>query len=438
MDIEKIKQYLLDFQERDFLNLKKREIQLRDSSKIQTVIGARRVGKTYLLFNKIKELEERGIKRKQIIYLNFENPVLNEISYKEIKDIIGLHWSVFPEIVNQKLYLFIDEPQSIVRWELAIRELYDNYNCCLFITGSSSKLLSKEIATSLRGRSITTILLPLSFKEFFEFKNVSLDINKISSKSKSKIINYFEEFLQFGGYPEIVFEEYPNEKLKIIKDYFDMVIYKDLVERYNLKNINLIKWLINSLVNSVSKEASINKLYLNLKSQGLKLSKNTLYEYFSILEDSFFVFPLRKFDYSCRNEGLSIPKIYLNDIGFLNLYSLKNLGQRLENIVFLNLIRQINNSPLTKINYWKHSSDKEVDFIISEGKKIKSAIQVCYSLSDSNTNEREFGAMLLGLDYFKLKKGVIISNDYEDEKRINGKTIKIIPCWKWLLQNNIN
>jgi len=434
MDIEKIKQYLLDFQERDFLNLKKREIQIKDSSKIQTIIGARRVGKTYLLFNKIKELEEKGITREQIIYLNFENPVLNDVSYKEIKGIIELHWSVFPEIINKKIYLFIDEPQSIAKWELAIREIYDNYNCRLFITGSSSKLLSKEISTSLRGRSITTVLLPLSFKEFLEFKNFELDLNKISSKSKAKIAHYFEEFLQFGGYPEIVLEEDVNERLRIIKDYFDLVVYKDLVERYNVKNTNLIKWLMNSLTSSIAKEASINKFYLSLKSQSIKLSKNTLYEYFSMLEDSFFVFPLRKFDRSSKNENLSIPKIYLNDVGFLSLYSLKNFGQRLENIIFLNLIRQTKNSPLMKINYWKHSSGKEVDFIVSEGRKINSAIQVCYSLSGAKTNERELSALLLGLDHFKLKKGVIITKDYEDEKIVSGKTIKIIPAWKWLLE----
>lgn len=435
MDKEKIKQYLLDFQERKFLGLKKRDIQLKNSLKIQAITGARRVGKTYLLFNKIGELEEKGIPRKRMIYLNFENPVLNEISFKEIKEIIGLHWSIFPETMNQKIYLFIDEPQSIPKWELAIRELYDNYNCYLFITGSSSKLLSKEIATCLRGRSITIALLPLSFKEFLEFKNFEADVSKVSAKLEARIMNYFEDFLKFGGYPEIVLEKDMNEKLKIIKDYFDLTIYKDLVERYSLKNTRLIKLLINSLVSSTSKEFSVNKFYLDLKSRGIKLSKNTLYEYFSILEDSFFVFPLRKFDYSRKNEELSIPKIYLGDIGFLNLYSLENFGQRLENIVFLNLARQRNNFPLMNINYWKSSDDKEVDFIISNGKRIKSVIQVCYSLSDSKTSARELNSLLSCLDYFKLKEGVIITKDYEEKKKINGKTIKIIPCWKWLLEN---
>jgi len=436
MDEEKVKRYLMDFQEREFLNLRKREIQLGNSLKIQTVIGARRVGKTYLLFNKIKELEERGIERKQIVYLNFENPVLNGVSHKDIKEIVELHWSIFPEIINRKIYLFIDEPQSVPKWELAIRELNDDFNCRLFVTGSSSKLLSKEIATCLRGRLVTTTLLPLSFKEFLEFKDFKADVNKISTRSKARITNYFEEFLRFGGYPEIVFEKGSNEKLKIIKDYLDLTVYKDLVERYNLKNTRLIKWLIDSLMNSTAKEVSVSKLYLDLKSRGVKLSKNTLYEYFSVLEDSFFIFPLRKFDYSRRGEGFSIPKIYLGDVGFLNLYSLENFGQRLENIVFLSLARQMNNSPLIKVNYWKSAEGKEVDFIVSEGKKIKSAIQVCYSLLDDDTGERELNALLSCLDCFKIKKGLIITKDYEGEKKIKGKTIKIIPCWKWLLMNS--
>lgn len=433
MDKEKIKRHLMDFQEREFTNLKDRTLRLKDSSKILTVIGARRVGKTYLFFNKIKELEKKGIKRAQMIHLNFESPLLNEISYKEVKDIIELHWSVFPETIKQKLYLFIDEPQSIDKWELAVREIYDNFNCHIFITGSSSKLLSKEIATSLRGRSITNVLLPLSFKEFIYFKNFNIETDKLSTKSKAQLMNYLEEFLKFGGYPEIVLENDKNEKLKIMKDYFDLIIFRDLIERYNIKNTKIIKWLISYLTSSVAKEVSLNKIYLSLKSNGIKLSKNTLYEYFSMLEDSFFIFPIRKFEHSLKKEGFSIPKVYLDDIGFLNLFSIEDYGKRMENIYFLELLREKNTNPLIDIHYWKTSDGKEVDFIISKGRKIKSVIQLCYSLSDNKTKEREINSLLACLDYFKLKEGLVITKDEERIEKINGKTIKIIPLWKALL-----
>jgi len=434
MDKERIKRYLLDFQEKIFPNLKDRDIQLKESSKIQTVIGARRVGKTYLLFNKITELQNKGINKKQIIYLNFENPILNEVSCKEFGEIIELHWSLFPETIKQKLYLFIDEPQSIDKWELAVRELYDDYSCHIFITGSSSKLLSKEIMTSLRGRSISNVLLPLSFREFLNFKEMDLDIKKLSTKSKARLMNYLGEYLKFGGYPEIILENDINEKLKIIKDYFDLTIYKDIIDRYNIKNTRVVKWLINYLISSIAKEISLNKIYLNLKSRGTKISKNTLYEYFSMLEDSFFIFPLKKFEYSLKNENLSIPKVYVNDIAFLNLFSMEEYGKRMENIVLLEIIRKINKIPLIRVHYWKSPNRKEVDFVISEGKKVKMIIQVCYSLSDEKTKKREIDSLLMCLNYFKLKEGLIITIDEEGEKNINGKTIKLVPLWKWLLE----
>jgi len=434
MDKEKIKQYLLDFQEKKFKNIIERDIKIKTSEKIHSLIGARRVGKTYMLFNKINELEKEGIDKKQIIYINFESPILNDIVAKEIREILEIQFSLFPEIVNKKLYLFIDEPQVIDNWELAIRDLYDNFNSYIFITGSSSKLLSKEISTALRGRAIPLIIFPLSFEEFLKFKKEEFDINKLSTESKSKLKNYIEEYLSFGGYPEIVLEEEKEEKLKILKSYFDLIVYKDLIDRYKIKNTKIIKWLINYLMSSISKEISLNKIFLNLKSKGVKLSKNTLYDYFSILEDSFFISLLRKFDYSIKKEGLSIPKVYLNDIGFLNLFSEKDFGKKMENLVNLHLLIKKEKSPLKKIFYWKSSENKEVDFIISERQKVISAIQVCCSLNDIDTYEREVNSLISCLDFFKLKKGLIITRDLEKKEKIKGKEIEFIPLWKWLLQ----
>jgi len=436
MDSEKIKQYLLDFQERSFLEVKSRDLKIEASNKIQTIIGARRTGKTYLLYEKINELEKKGIKREQIIYLNFESPTLNDIYYKEIKDIIELHWSLFPEIIKERLYIFIDEPQTVDKWELAIREIYDNFNCYIFLTGSSSKLLSKEIATSLRGRCVTSLLLPLCFKEFLRFKEINFDVKKLSTKTKAKLRNKFNEYLIFGGYPEVVLEDNENEKIRILKDYFDLIIYKDIIDRYKIKDTNTIKWMIDYLVSSIAKETSINKIYKTLKSKQVKISKNTLYEYFSMLEDSCFILPLRKFDYSIKNENLSIPKIYLNDIAFLNLFTLENFGKRMENIVYLELVRKKREQPLLKINYWKTSDGKEVDFIIKKNEKIKQAIQVCYNMAGKRTKEREMKSLLECLDYFKLTEGLIITKNTKSEEIINKKRIKTIPIWQWLLDDH--
>lgn len=434
MDKEKIKQYLLDFQEKKVKDIFERDIEIKTSKKIHSIIGARRVGKTYLLFDKINKLEKEGINKKQIIYLNFESPILGEINYQEIRDILEIQFSLFPEIINQKLYIFIDEPQVVDKWELAIRDLHDNFDSYIFITGSSSKLLSKEISTTLRGRSVSLSVFPLSFKEFIRFRKGDFDINKLNTESKSRLKNNIEEYLSFGGYPEIVLETNKEEKLKILKSYFELVVYKDLVDRYNIKNTRIIKWLINYIVNSVSKEISLNKIFLNLKSRGIKLSKNTLYEYLSNLEDSFFVFLLRRFDYSIKREDLSIPKVYLNDVGILNLFSEKDFGKRMENIVYLNLLIEREKFPFREIFYWKSSENKEVDFIIRDKQKITSAIQVCYSLKNINTYEREINSLISCLESFNLNKGTIITNDEDKKEKIKGKDIEFIPLWKWLLK----
>jgi hypothetical protein len=423
----------MDFQGKDFSSIISRNIEIKPSNKIHTIIGPRRTGKTYLMYKLINDLKVSDINRNQMVYLNFENPLFYDLNFKQIREIIELHWSLFPETTNKKLHIFIDEPQVIKNWEVAIREIYDNFNCHIFITGSSSKLLSKEIATSLRGRAITTHLLPLSFKEFLKFRKFESNVNKLNTKEKAILSNLFDEYLKFGGYPEISLEQNETEKLKILKNYFDLVIYKDLIERYKITNTKLIKWFIDYLISSLTKETSINNVYNTLKSKQIKISKNTLYDYFSMLEDSFFIFPVRRFDYSIKNENLSIPKIYLNDHGFLNLFSIEEFGKRIENIVYLELLRKQHINPIQKINYWKSADNKEVDFIVGEGKNIKQAIQVCYDINDERTKQREITSLVRCLEYFKLKEGLIITRNTKSEEKVDGKKIRIIPIIEWLL-----
>ncbi len=191
------------------------------------------------------------------------------------------------------------------------------------------------------------------------------------------------------------------------------------------------------VVSSCSKEFSLNKHFLDLKSRGLKLSKGTLYEYFNALEDSFFAFSLKRFYHSKKSEDLSIPKVYLGDLSFLNLFSLENFGQRFENIVFLQLYRRTSNNPLLHMNYWQSiNGQHETDFIIQNGKKIKSAIQVCYNLDNQKTKEREIKGLLKCLQELKLDKGYIINDDIKKEEIINDKKIIYIPLWEWLLEED--
>lgn len=351
MDTELVKRYILDWRQRVVPVLKQREATLKETSRIQTVIGARRVGKTSMLYEKIHNLLAGGVMQDQILFLYLEDPLLYGITFKDFKTILEIHWSLFPESISKKLYIFMDEPQAVSNWELAVRGLHDEGNYALFITGSSSRLLSREIATSLRGRAHTTVVYPLSFREFIIFTGRSFDIEKISTKQKASLLHSLDAYLKFGGYPEVVLENDVNEKTVLLKDFFDLTIYKDIVDRYAIKNTHLIRWFINYLMTCIAKEVSVNKIFSTLKSTGQKVSKNTLYEYFSILEDCFFIATLRKHDYSVKNEGMSIPKVYLNDVGFLSLFSDHDYGKRLENTVAIELMRRKALRPLMNVNY---------------------------------------------------------------------------------------
>lgn len=433
MNEKNIEEYLYDFQKRTLPFIIKRDLSLAITKKIQSIIGPRRAGKTYYLFQIMQELLDKGVTKSQIIHLNFEDPRLIGIQFTEIKKIIMLHWQLYPEAADAKqLFIFIDEPQNVLQWETAVRGLHDE-GFYIYLTGSSSKLLSKEIATSLRGRTLTYTLLPFSFKEFLSIGNNALDLVHISSKEKALLLHALNDYSTFGGFPEICLEKNEEIKLKILNEYFQLVVYKDLVERYHVKNIQLIKWLTKSLSSSFSKEFSIHKLFLTLKSQGLKVSKNTLYSYISMLEDSLFVFLLEKCSSSFRKKEFSINKAYLNDVGYAKLIeNSNNKWSKMENVVYLELERRKNT--LTTLSYWKNQLQEEVDFVVKNKNKVEQLLQVCYDISDAQVKKREVSALVKASNELKCNELIIITYDVDDKQHLQGKTIKLIPLWKWLLK----
>ncbi len=426
MNPSEIREYLLDFQKKELPVLVKRNLRTAFTNKIITIIGPRRAGKTYFLYEQMEDFIKKGVKKENILYLNFEEPRLTGITFKEIKEIIKLHWQLYPETIKSTTYIFIDEPQNVDGWEIAVRGLHDD-GFKLFLTGSSSKLLSKEIATSLRGRTLSYLLLPFSFKEFVTTRNINLNMKKLSSQEHSLLLNALHDYTAFGGFPEVVLEDNKEIKLKILHEYLNLVVYRDIIDRYKIRNIQLVKWIIKSLLSSFAKEFSVHKLYLTLKSQGINLSKNTLYSYLSILEDSNFIFTLQKFNYSIRKRELGINKVYLADIGFAHIgENSKDTGRKIENIVFLELIKE--NRDKQEVFYWKNQQQEEVDFVIKENNHIKELVQVCYDIKNSETKKREIRALLKAGKELKCKNLTIITWDYEH----TAKGIQFIPLWRYL------
>jgi predicted AAA+ superfamily ATPase len=402
--MEKIKQYLIDFQKRKFETFD-RELKIKFTKEfITSIIGARRVGKTYFLFNLINKIKDR----KKVLYIDFDLPEFLDFDGKNLKELVNLHLQLFGSLE----YIFFDEIQNIKNWHLGLKEIYEEKKYFIFITGSSSKLLSKELATQLRGRTITYTLFPLSLREIFSIKNLPFPKNLISTSELNKILFEFNQYLKLGGYPQI-FKE-PDLKDQIVKDYKDLVLFRDLVERYNIKNIYVIKRFFEYLISSFAKEISIDKFYNYLKSQNVSLSKKTLYNYLEYFESSLFFHFLRTHRIKER-----LKKVYLNDIVFVD----KNEGRKLENIVFIELKKTEE-----KIYYFKNKF--ECDFVIPS----KQAIQVVWRLNEDN-KKREINGLLEAMRYFRIKKGIIFTYNQEQEIKEDKYRIQAIPIWKWLLKD---
>lgn len=391
-----------------------------DSDFIISVIGPRRAGKTFFLFSLYEKFESA-------VYLNFEDSRLAGTEAKEIRKLIRIFIEIYGK--NPK-YLLLDEIQNIEGWERIVRELHDLRKYRIFITGSSSKLLSKEISTQLRGRSLSFILLPFSFREFLRFKKIK--VNKFLSKDEAaKLKNLLKTYIEFGGFPDVVKNE---EKVKILKEYSDLILFRDFIERHNVKNLDLARALHTFMIQNFSKEVSIRALFNKLKIN-IPVAKDTVYEYVTKLEDTMFFFFLRKFSRKVHVRELWPKKVYICDTGLTKTvrYS-QDYGKLMENVVFLELLRKTNVKPLMEIFYFKDYQQREVDFVVKEGTDVKQLIQVSYTSERDEIENRELKSLLKASELLKCRNLLCITWDYEGEEIVGKRKIKFMPLWKWLIE----
>ncbi len=427
---EKWLELIKDFHEKAIPSLIERQINIPIEvplNRAVSIIGPRRAGKTYSMYLIINRLLKDKISFDRLIYINFERADLEGCSSKDLVNMLESFYEIYPKNKNKKIWLFLDEIQNVEKWEKFIRTVIDYENVQVFISGSSSKLLSREIATSLRGRTITYSVFPFSFTDYLIAEKIKMK-KYYSSSEKFRIINKLKTYMQDGGYPEVIL--YKKEKEKLLLDIVETTVYRDVIERYKIRNIKLLKLLIKSLISSSQKEFSVHKFYNFLKSMGIKAGKNSLYNYVNALNDVFFVFPLRKFSYSYKGAEQSLPKIYLIDNGLLTINGINGQGRLMENLVFVELIRRNKD-----VHYFKSVDNKETDFVVLEKNKVKQLIQVTFSLDDFNTKEREIKGLLKAGKELNCSNLTVITWDKEGEEKIKGKKIKYVCLWKWLLEN---
>ncbi|MGB3961938.1 MAG: ATP-binding protein [Sulfurimonas sp.] len=418
-----------DFIEKEIQNILQRDYDIPiESKKIISLVGVRRSGKSSLLFDTINKLREK-MARENIIYLNFEDDRLYPLELSSLDDILEGYFELYPHKREEKIYLFLDEVQVVQNWEMYVRRVYDNENIQLYITGSSAKLLSTEIATSLRGRTITYEIFPFSFKEYLRYKEITINLN--SSKSLSFIKNELNNYLFDGGFAETINEDKTIAR-KILSDYLELIVYKDIVDRYNITNRGLLKSLNKYCFTNIATLVSFTKLYNEFKSQGFKLSKDTIFNYLSHLEDAYAIFALPIYRNSIKEEQRNPKKIYAIDNGFKKIYDYaigQDMGKLYENIVFLHLRRQ------TKDLYY-FKQNQEVDFYARiEGKEY--LVNVSYIIENEKTRKRELDGLLEAMEYFHLDTAYLITKDEESIVEIEGKKVYILPLYKYLLESEI-
>ncbi len=413
-------------------DLKEREIGKRlefRSNKANTIAGMRRTGKTYLMF----QLMER-VGREKTFYINFEDERIIHPTVKDLSNLLPLIMETFD--VETPLYLFVDEIQNVEGWEKWARRMAEREDVFLILSGSSSHLTSEGIATSLRGRTLTTYLFPLNFREFLKFKGVEYPSENVKySQKKPELRRHFREYLKYGGLPEIVLEESERKKLQILQEYFSTVVARDLVERHSIGKIQVLENFMKLLVNNFSRRISFSKTQNWLNSMGIKTSKSTLIKYFNYVKESFFLFDTTIFSRSVKDRQQYPRKIYVIDNGFITALTERfetSRGWYFENKVAGTLYRETVSNPNKELHYWR-KGQKEVDFVVKNGTETKHLIQVCSDLHEQN-KEREVRSLLKASEDLDCDNLSVITDNFQASEKINGKRVEFQPLWRWLLE----
>lgn len=394
------------------------------SNFVIVITGPRRSGKSVLIRQFAKHLIEKGRDKREILIINFEDYRFEKLNL----ELLEQSYNLFKEeiFVGKKPVIFLDEIHRVEQWERFVRTLHELKEAKLFISGSTSKIISDKLGTLLTGRYLDIFVIPLSFKEFLYFKNIKISDELSIISQKTKIKRNFLEYLKFGGFPEVVLSSKKNE---ILMNYFSDIINRDIVEKYKIKEITKLKSVARFYLSNVGNLISFNKV-----GEWLEENISTVSRFSYYFEEVYLLYFLKRFASKVKEQEKSQRKVYAFDLGLANALGFKfstNKGKLYENLVLLNLIKDKN----LEIFYWHDTSQYEVDFVVKQGTKVKQLIQVCYSMEDYDTKKRELRALIKASKELKCNDLLVITEDRENEEKVKGKKIKYTPLWKYLLKD---
>lgn len=430
--IETIKELILDFQELELKTGVIRHIEPTSvEGKATVYMGVRRSGKSTFLFQQIEQLLNKGISRQNILYVNFFDDRLHNLRHEGPAAIIEAYYSLYPEKKNKEtVYCFFDEIQEIPGWEPFVDRLLRTENCEITITGSSVHMLSKEIATQMRGRALSWEIFPFSFPEFLDYKKIRSK-GPFSSRQRLLIQKAFEEYWECGGFPEVADLD-RQVRISIHQEYFNALLFRDLVERHDISHPKAVSDLAHRLINNIASLYSINNLTGYLKSLKHKVPKTSVSDYLEWFEDAYFLFTVRLFDASLSRANVNPKKIYCIDHALVRSVAsgiLLNAGHLLENLVFTILRRQTQD-----IYYYRTKGNREVDFIAIMEDRTRNLVQVCESLKSAQTRKRELAALEETMDELNISESRVVTRNEEEDVVVNSGIVHVIPAWRYALQ----
>ena len=435
--LESLKEIILDFQEADLATGVPRRTEVRVTPGKATVcIGPRRSGKSTLLFQIIRRLLDSGVRRDDILYLNFFDDRLRFLQRDGLSVVPEAYFSLYPEKKNARtVYCFFDEIQVVPGWESFVDRVMRTEKCEVYITGSSARMLSREVATQMRGRALSWELFPFSFREFLDFEGIDAD-GSLSARRRLLIQGAFDRFWDTGGFPEVVGLDRPL-RIKTHQEYWSAMLFRDLVERHDVSHPRAVSDLAYRLVDNTASLYSVNRLTGYLKSLGHRVPKAAVSDYLDWFEDAFFLFTVRVFDASAARANANPKKIYCVDHSLVRSVSsgiLVNTGHLLENLTFTALRRVT-----PEICYYKSRTGREVDFVARRRDGSRLLVQVCESLADPRTRQREVAALRDAMAELNLRSSVMVTWDgpgrqgQDSRIAVDSGAVEVVAAWRFLL-----
>ena len=422
---------------RNFPELVRREARVQGGpKKVKAIIGMRRAGKTSFLFQELANRLEAGLSRDRLVYVNFEDERLAEMKAEDLEEILTLYYRQFPHYRGKETVVWcFDEIQVIPGWERFVRRILDSEKVEIFISGSSARMLSREVATSMRGRAMETVIRPFSWREFLRMKNHEPKRGKqlFSPAERSTMEALFEAYLEWGGFPETVEMETDRERVELLQGYVDIVLLRDIGERHGVSNLLALRALVRQVLRHPAQLLSVSKVYRDFKSRGIEVSKGTLLAFMAYLEDSFLVFGLPLVAGSERRRQTNPRKFYLADHGLARAYAASSSvdrGRMLENMVAVAL--QANSSAL---GYWLTEEGYEVDFCAQTYGGEKRLVQVSSDLSETSTWEREVRALDSARKEVKGASCLLLSETAPQKGSEQPDWLEHRLVWRWLLED---